>query len=186
MPAMSNPSSLNAYSIRVDQVLNSKLNLFGRYNYSPSSIDQRGPSFGTGVVLSNTESISSSVQTLTLGVAGIVSPGISNEARANYSNDRIATKYGLDNFGGAVPLPDSPLLFPQGISSANGNFSFYIGGIGEFSKGKEATDEQRQVNLIDNLSVATGSHQLKFGVDYRWLSPFSSPFVYDNLRNSSE
>ena len=75
----SNPSSLDAYSIRVDQVLNSKLNLFGRYNYSPSSIDQRGPSFGTGVVLSNTESLSSSVQTLTLGLAGIINPGISNE-----------------------------------------------------------------------------------------------------------
>src|SRR4029079_6799217 len=32
----SNPSSLDAYSIRADQVINSKLNLFGRYNYSPS------------------------------------------------------------------------------------------------------------------------------------------------------
>src|SRR6266704_525927 len=48
----SNPSSLDAYSVRVDQVINSKLRLFGRYNYSPSNIDQRGPSFGTGVVLS--------------------------------------------------------------------------------------------------------------------------------------
>src|SRR6516164_7634055 len=41
--SFSNPSSLDAYSIRVDHVINSKLNLFGRYNYSPSSIDQRGP-----------------------------------------------------------------------------------------------------------------------------------------------
>ncbi len=39
----SNPSSLNAYSIRLDHAVNSKLNLFGRYNYSPSSLDQRGP-----------------------------------------------------------------------------------------------------------------------------------------------
>src|SRR5262249_378558 len=40
------------------------------------------------------------------------------------------------------------------------------------------TDEQRQINLIDNLLVTTGAHQLKFGVDYRWLAPFSSPFTY--------
>jgi hypothetical protein len=38
----SNPASLNAYSIRMDQVLNSKFSLFGRYNYSPSNSDQRG------------------------------------------------------------------------------------------------------------------------------------------------
>jgi len=45
-------------------------------------------------------------------------------------------------------------------------------------KGNLSTDEQRQVNLVDNLSVTTGAHQLKFGVDYRWLSPFSNRFAY--------
>jgi hypothetical protein len=34
------------------------------------------------------------------------------------------------------------------------------------------------VNLIDNLSWSKGNHELKFGVDYRWLSPFSSPLSY--------
>lgn len=47
-----------------------------------------------------------------------------------------------------------------------------------YGQGKLATDEQRKVNFIDNLSVTKGSHQMKFGVDYRWLSPFSSPFQY--------
>src|ERR1700746_1213123 len=41
--SFSNPSSLDAYSIRVDHVISSKLNLFGRYHYSPSSLDLRGP-----------------------------------------------------------------------------------------------------------------------------------------------
>src|SRR6266481_845677 len=35
----SNPSSLNAYSIRLDHAINSKLSLFGRYNYSPRTSD---------------------------------------------------------------------------------------------------------------------------------------------------
>jgi hypothetical protein len=180
----SNPSSLDAYSIRVDQILSPKLRLFARYNYSPSDLIQRGPSFGTGVVLSNTESLSSCVQTFTVGLTEVINPTISNEVRVNYSNDRVDTKLGLDNFGGAVPLPDS-LLFPTGFSSGNSLFGFYIGGIGEYEQGKQATDEQRQVNLVDNLSVTMGSHQLKFGVDYRWLSPFTDPRVYDQYAQFS-
>ena len=43
------------------------------------------------------------------------------------------------------------------------------------------TNEQRQVNLVDNLMVTKGSHQLRFGVDYRWLAPFSSPFSYEQF-----
>ena len=172
----SNPSSLNAYAIRMDQVLNSKLSLFGRYNYSPSNTNQRDP-FGA---LSSTQYASFSAQTFTIGLTGIINQGIANEIRANYSNDRVGSKYTLDNFGGAVPLPDS-LLFPVGNSSANGLFQFFIVGAGEFAKGKAGTDEQRQVNLIDNLSVTAGRHQLKFGVDYRWLSPFTTLFTYSQF-----
>jgi len=175
--SFSDPSSLDAYSVRVDHVINSKLTLFGRYNYSPSSLDQRGPIITTARVLSMTESVSSSVQTFTTGLTELIKPGISNEVRANYSNHRVSTKYALDTFGGAVPLPDS-VLFPPGTSSTIGSFALFIPGAGEYTQGKLGTDEQRQVNLVDNLSVTKGSHQLKFGVDYRWLAPFSTPFSY--------
>ena len=112
--SFSDPSTLDAYSIRVDHIINPKLNLFGRYNVSPSSFDQRGwlpPPF---TVLSTTESMSSSVQTVTLGLTQLIKPEISNELRANYSNHRVGEKLALDNFGGAVPIPDS-LLFPSGV-----------------------------------------------------------------------
>jgi len=169
----SNPSSLDAYSIRVDHAINSKLSLFGRYNYSPSDITARGP-FSA---LSSTQSLSTSVQTFTVGLNQTVTTEISNELRANYSNDRVGSKYTLDTFGGAVPVPESA-LFPSGFSAANGLFEYDILGTGEWATGKNATDEQRQVNLVDNLSLSKGSHQLKFGVDYRWLSPFTSPLAY--------
>jgi carboxypeptidase family protein/TonB-dependent receptor-like protein len=172
----SNPSSLDAYSIRVDQVIRPTLNLFARYNYSPSSLEQRGAPFTTPT-LSTKDLVSSSVHTLTLGLTELVNPAISNEVRVNYSNQRVATEFSVDNFGGAVPLPDS-LLFPSGFSSANSAFLLMINGAGEYGQGKGGTDEQRQVNLIDNLSLMKGGHQLKFGVDYRRLSPFSSPFSY--------
>jgi len=173
----SNPSSLDAYSIRADHAVNSRLNLFGRYDYSPSDFAQRGPYITTERVLSTSQSGSASIQTFTLGLNQVVTPQISNEIRANYSNDRVATKYVADNFGGAVPLPDS-LVFPSGYSSANGSLGFNINGAGVYTQGKNATDEQRQINLIDNLSWSKGNHQLKVGVDYRWLSPFTSPYAY--------
>ena len=175
--AYSNPSSLNAYSIRMDHSVNSKMNLFGRYNYSPSRLGERGPLTSAGSVLSSVQSLSSSVQTLTVGFGEIIKPAISNELRANYSSDRVGTKFALDNFGGATPPPDT-LLFPPGFSSTSGIFEFAILGAGFYRHGKEATDEQRQFNLVDDLSVTASGHQLKFGVDYRWLAPFSSPFSY--------
>jgi Carboxypeptidase regulatory-like domain/TonB dependent receptor len=183
--SFSNPSSLDAYSIRLDHVLNSKLSLFGRYNYSPSSLDQRGPFFSSGRVLSTTNSLSSSVHTGTVGLTQLITNGISNEVRLNYSNHRIGIKFVADNFGGAAPLPDT-LFFPSGYSSSNSNFILIIGGAGQYVQGKQGTDEQRQVNLIDNLSVTKGSHQLKFGVDYRWLAPFSSPAAYRQFAQFSE
>ncbi len=151
--------------------------MFGRYNYSPSSLDQRGPSFSSGRVLSSTNSMSSSVHTATIGITALISPGISNEVLVNYSNHRVGIKFVMDDFGGAVPLPDT-LFFPTGYSSKNSNFILVIAGAGQYVQGKSSIGEQRQVNLIDNLSVTRGGHQLKFGVDYRWLAPFSSPFSY--------
>jgi hypothetical protein len=173
----SNPSSLDAYSIRVDQVVNSKSALFARYNYSPSSFSERGPLGPPYTVLSETEPISSSVQTLTLGLTELIKPEISNEVRANYSNQRISESYALDSLGGAVPLSDS-LSFPSPYTSANSALQLYVVGAGLYGQGKLGTDEQRQVNVIDNLSVTKSRHQMRFGVDYRWLSPFSTPFQY--------
>ena len=173
----SNPSSLDAYSIRVDHAINSNLNLFGRYNYSPSNLIQRAPNQGYEPNLSTTGKTSVTVHTFTLGLTATINPTISNEFRANYSNDKVGSTFSMDNFGGAVPVADVA-LFPPGFSSENGLFSMEILGVGELLRGKLAIDEQRQLNLTDNLSVTKGSHQVKFGVDYRWLSPFSSFYAY--------
>jgi hypothetical protein len=172
----SNPSTLDAYSIRVDEVMNPKLHLFGRYNYSPSRVDQRSPVFA-GPILSMNSSLSSSVHTLTVGLTQLITPRINNEVRANYSNQRVATRFFLDDFGGAVPIPDS-VLFPSGVTSANGLFNLFIAGIGQYNQGNTGISEQRQINFVDNLSLTKDRHQLSFGVDYRWLAPFSSPFSY--------
>jgi Carboxypeptidase regulatory-like domain/TonB dependent receptor len=173
----SNPATLNASSIRIDHVLTPKLNLFGRYNYAPSSSDTRASTQGYEPNLAVVGALSNSIQTFTVGLGALINPQISNDFRANYSNNRFTTAYAMDNFGGAVPLADS-VLFPSGFSSTNGFFTDETLGVGELIQGKLGTDEQRQLNFIDNFSVTKGKHQLKFGADYRWLSPFTSPFAY--------
>jgi hypothetical protein len=170
----SNPSSLDAYSLRIDHTINSKLALFGRYNYSPSQTSQRSYLL---TVLNNVGTTQNALHTFTLGLTESVSQKISNEVRANYSNSSVSTSYTIDTFGGGVPLPNS-LMFPTGYSPSNAIFQIYIPGIGGTGAGKPGASEQRQVNLADNLSVTAGTHQVKVGVDYRWLSPFSTPGAY--------
>src|SRR6185503_655801 len=121
--------------------------------------------------------VSSSVHTATFGMLATITPRIGGELRANYSNQRFGSAFVLDNFGGAIPLSDSQ-LFPPGVTSASGGFSLTIPGAGAYNQGKSGFNEQRQVNVVDNFSVTAGRHQWKFGLDYRWLAPFSSPVSY--------
>ncbi len=167
------PFSLDAYSLRIDHVLTSKFALFARYNYSPSETSLRGPV----AQLNNTLATKVRTHTLTLGSTQSLTTNLNNELRLNYSNLKTVSTFRLDDFGGAAPLPDS-LLFPAGFSSANAVFAFAINGVGGFDIGKNGINEQRQLNLVDNVSVTAGSHRLKFGTDYRWLAPFTSPFAY--------
>ena len=188
----SDPASLNATGIRVDIVTSERLALFGRYNYVTSTTVQRGativPGFSVQPVVNPTISQSLNIlsraeldtQTLTGGATVSFGAGAVNDLRANWSRARGATSFTLDDFGGAVVLPGS-LLYPASIQSQDAGFQFLLGGGTNTNLvvGKNVDNLQRQVNLVDNLSLVRGSHQLKFGVDYRRLTP-----VYNSLRYS--
>ena len=170
----SNPSELNATSLRLDHILNSKLTVFGRYNYAPSLATlRRAP-------LSNLADIKSKIKTLTLGATQILNPQISNEARANYSRSLGGSFLRVDAFGGAVPPLDSQ-IFPPFVSSNEGFLLLIANPAPSFSFGKNGDNIQRQLNLIDNLSITNGSHQRKIGVDYRYLSPIFGIRPYDQV-----
>lgn len=171
--SFSTPSSLDAYSIRVDHVIGARAALFGRYSYSPSDALGRGPVSE----LNNTLDTKVRTHTLTLGSTQNPAANINNELRLNYSNLKTLSAFQLDDFGGALP-PGDPLLFPSGVSATTGLFAFVINGAGGFDIGRNGLNEQRQANVVDNIAVTAGSHQLKFGVDYRWLAPITSPFSY--------
>lgn len=168
-------SKIDAVSFRIDQTLNSKVRVFGRYNYAPSQTIS--PVFGT---LSDTLVSPTTTHTFTVGLEMLLSNTVSNEFRGNYSNYKSGSAYSLTNFGGAVPLADAA-LFPPGFSSNNGIYALDVIPNLFLAQGKNATNEQRQVDLVDNVSVVRGSHQMKFGVDYRWLAPIAGPVAYSQV-----
>jgi Carboxypeptidase regulatory-like domain/TonB dependent receptor len=172
----SNRSTLNAYSLRIDHSLRSNLSLFGRYNNSPSEIGQRGPGESP---LSTISSIRISTQTATVGTAWLLSPNISIDSRFNYSRVSAFGNDQQDNFGGAVPLAALP--FPGSFTSQDGSFLFGISSLGQGSQqtvGLINRNLQRQINIVNSLFLQKGSHSLKFGVDFRRLTPFFDPPSY--------
>lgn len=190
----SEPSRYNAVSIRVDHFPTNRLTLFGRFNIAPSEVEQRGsvirsaftaqPLFNPTVALSlsTTSHTSLQTETLTAGASYAFSTNIVNEIRANLSRNRGNTEFELDTFGGAQPLPLS-ILFPTGKSNSNASFQLSLerGIASNLATGKYVDNQQRQLNLVDHLSIARDSHQLKFGIDYRRLMPIYSPVNYNQL-----
>ena len=173
----SNPATLNAYSLRVDHKLNDKVSIFGRYNYSPSELDERATS--DLFPLSDVEPITITTQTATAGTTWSLSPFVVNDFRFNYSRTTASSYNYLDNFGGAVPFTAMPLIAP--FTPSNSTFVFTIFGLvnGNLSVGRNAQNIQRQINLLDSLAVQEGRHSLKFGMDYRRLSPSFDPGLYE-------
>jgi len=159
--AYSNPSSFNAYSLRLDHKLTDKITLFARYNHAPST---DGSNYVTAdqVNWANTD-------TATFGLTAAVSPTLVNDFRGNWSRSRSGFTYVLQSAYGAVAPPTSAII-PSAINTGNFNVSYLIdagGGSAQVSEGTLAGAAQRQLNFVDTLSRTVGSHQLKFGVDYR-------------------
>jgi Carboxypeptidase regulatory-like domain/TonB dependent receptor len=169
--SFANRGTLDAYSLRVDDRLTDKLTLFGRYNYSPSVIVQRG----VGVSLNTVSPSRITVQTATVGLTWEISPTTSNDLRFNYSRTNASSHFYLDNFGGAVPLNSPPLPSPYTAENAEFGFEFLTGANTQFEVGSFGRNTQRQINVVDGFETQKGAHAIKFGVDYRRLTPSKDP-----------
>jgi len=114
-----------------------------------------------------------------MGVTWAISTIAANDFRFNYSSTDSSISSYLDNFGGAVPLGALP--FPSPFTSQNGGFLFGVYSLGNndgFSAGAGAHNRQRQLNFVDNVSLQRGPHSIKFGLDFRRLSPQLDPANY--------
>jgi hypothetical protein len=173
----SNAASLDAYSLRIDHQLSSKLSLFGRYDYSPSDLIDRAGSPGDALSVVQPERVTT--QTATVGATWSATPAMTNDLRFNYSRTNASSYSYLDNFGGAVPPTSLPLPSPFTVQdSAFQLLIFPLEGGQGLTAGRIQQVVERQYNVIESLAVQKGQHSLKFGVDFRGLSPVYLPRVY--------
>ncbi len=170
----SDPASLDAASIRIDHTVNNKLTLFGRFNKAPSEAQVRA----AGSNLSDFQSSKTNNRSVTVGASASLSPKTTNDFRFNYTNNSATQAVIQDSFAGAVPAPRNTLIVPQFDSpTARGATNFLMPG--RTSSTFPAVNftsspflaPQRQLNVVDDFAYVLGAHQLKFGIDYRRLTP---------------
>ena len=156
-------------SIRVDQIISSKVFLFARFSEARSSSSTQSMGLTTS---------QSNYRSLTVGATASLSSSFTTDLRVNYARSESSSVFDLSTFGGAIPPPDS-LLFPPSFASSRSSLVFItMGGQEHLRVGRGTDDIQRQINVVSNSSKRVGPHDLKFGVDYRYLDPHYGPFDY--------
>jgi hypothetical protein len=177
----SNPFSIDATSLRLDHSFSDRLSLFARLNHAPSQTARRAGALVT-VVPTRWDT-----GTATLGVTQTFSASVNNETRLNFSRHQVRGDNEFDPLNGAVRPTDEQLAALYGGLRPGENVllrvTIFGGTTPLYSFGKDQEDLQRQFNLVDNLSVVRGAHQLKFGVDYRYLWPRVAPAAIRVLPN---
>lgn len=164
--SFSSPSKADSSSLRVDYQLSKKLNVFARYDHSPSSATFIGPEANIHTIAAD------ATKTATAGLTWIPSSTMVNDFRANYSVSGGNEFAIAANTDGATS-PPAPTWMPSGYNYSNAILYFddAFGTNMLEENGDFAKNYQRQWNYVDSLSVVKGNHDLKFGVDYRRLTP---------------
>ena len=155
---VANPASHDAFSVRVDSNMMDNLSVNGRYSFADSEAAERGAG---GLSLNTTNQIRSRSQTLTGSVNYLPTASTAIELRGNYSRLSVNGSYQLDGFGGAVVPSMFGSSFAFDLDARNA----------KLMTGEEASNIQRQFNVLGSATTISGSHALKFGADYRRLSP---------------
>jgi len=175
--SISNPSSIDTGTIRIDQVVNKRLLVFGRYSDSYSAMG-----FFTGNGGNDLSVGDARVKTLTVGANWTVSSKFTSSIRFNYSSELLTSTDSLPNIGGGKPF-DTSILFPSYATPNNseGVALFFVGGsLFYVQVGSALHTLQRQWNVLDTSTYLVRNHAVKFGIDYRRLTPDFKPNAYSS------
>jgi hypothetical protein len=156
-------SWVTATSLRIDHTVTSRLQIFGRYNHAPSwsSATQY---FGTQATALDT-----SAETVTLGADAAVSSTTQASLRFGYlgtAQDMTFRPHGAAanaDPGYAELLGTPPAETGYAINLTGFNFPSVANWHSRYS--------QRQWNLTGSMSATLGRHQMRWGLDWRQVSP---------------
>jgi len=167
----SNPSSIDAYSIRLDHNIGDRVRVFFRFSDAPSTGKTRLT--GGGGTPSVIQGFKFTPRSYTFGATSALSAHFGNEFRLNYSSNFSELIDAMDTFGGAQPVNLAQL---QQITSSGYEVdaSLSFGAFASQVVQKHVTGLQRQWNLTDSVIFSVGRHQLKVGADYRRIAPIQN------------
>jgi len=176
--AISNPSSLDSISVRIDHNLNGKFKIFGRYADTPSY---------SASYSATKDTTSLGVRGVTFGATNLITSNQSSEFRFNITQTHTDGTSVSTNLGGATPLDLNSFPGPGGVGfparAAFLGVCLCYGSSPTIGPAQQETI-QRQYGVTEAYSWAIGRHTLKFGVDWRRLASKATPvnplvfFVY--------
>jgi len=162
------PGSIDSISGRFDHTFFAKLSSFFRFSNTSSSTATRAESVLT--------SLKFNTRTYTLGATTQLSPALVDELRLGFSHSDAANSGTIDGFGGAKPIDLKTAMGAVLYAHALPEFYLLFPGTGSaVLSPQSAQNLQSQFNVTESLSVSSGSHQIKIGVDYRWIRSPKTP-----------
>ena len=169
----SNPASLDSKTVRLDHVVNDKSRLFFRFGDTPSSSTSRNSSGFVGGPPSLKQISANTARTYTAGATSLFTNRLSNQFRMNYSSNEATGHSVNDSFGGSVPVS---LVQLTGVpTGGQPTVALNVGGHFIPLTITAISSLQRQWNFVDTADFSSGRHHLKFGMDYRRLTPIATP-----------
>ena len=168
----STPSGMAAWAVRIDQAVTSSVLLFARFSDSPSTLTQRGPVSVIAGSINNHGRIHAHATSVTAGAIQTLGGSATHEIRGSFARAGAAMEGFIDELGGAAP-PDLAALLPAGVGLERGRIVVLTPGLlPALTVGNITSVRQRQWNVVDTVTLARGTHELKAGVDFRQLLPF--------------
>ncbi len=117
-------------------------------------------------------------RTLTLGSTWAFRSNFLNDFRFNASSQQGEAENNLELYGG-TPFDQNLLLYG---SDSPVNFSMAgVALVEQLFVGSPGKSRQRQIQLVENISITSGGHRIKFGIDFRRLNPVYDPRINNTI-----
>jgi len=165
--------SSNQADLRFDQIINSKMTVFARGTYKRRSV----LAVPTGSPLLGPFSDPEIDFGYAIGFNWVVKPNVINEVRYGFNGNHTGVNIAANSaqYVNEIGLLNLPQPYPTSGAVPWFNIAgFQATGGASGNKGRNGTQQ-----VLDNLTWIKGSHTMKFGGDYRYLTVHGQN-VYDN------
>ena len=174
------PTNSAQGDVRIDQVINTKQLLYGRYTYKNRRVldfaqDNSG---NPGSELLGSTSKPEVYNAATIAHNWVITPRIVNEVRAGFTKIHrdVSFSYTSQRAADVLGLTDLPGPLPPGYNVPTISIAGFIGthSPSSYTTAKEGTSQ-----ILDTLTYTRNKHTLKFGGDFRKLSSLHTQVFSD-------